>query len=97
MDTDEDLPLDASRELDDYDDDKADDPERIARDTKPPLDSTTPEDMRPSNISTHGTGSLGVPTGSGATGAYSSGDYDGTTASDTTAAGGDAPSKIGSA
>ena len=78
-------------ELDDYDDDKADDPERIARDTRLPPDSTTPDDLLPGNLTTHPGGSLGVPTGSGATGAYSSGESEDSPGSDTTSAGGDTP------
>ena len=46
-------------ELDDYDDDKADDPERIARDTQLPPDSTTPDDLLPGSLTTHPGGSLG--------------------------------------
>ena len=90
----DDLVIDESKELDDYDDDKADDPARIARDTIPPLDSTMP-DSRPSGGSgnvTGDAGSVGVAMGSGATGAYSSGaDPEGVLSSETTDAGGDIP------
>lgn len=91
---DDDLVIDESKELDDYDDDKATDPARIARDTKPPLDSTT-VDSTPSGGSgniTGDAGSMGVAMGSGATGAYSSGaDPEGVLSTETTDAGGDAP------
>ena len=88
----DDLVIDESKELDDYDDDKANDPARIARDTKPPLDSWT-VDSKPSGGSgniTGDAGSMGVALGSGATGAYSSGDTGDALGSETTSAGGDA-------
>ncbi len=83
------LVIDPSRELDDYDDDVANDPARIARDSVPPLDSTT-IDSRPSGGSgniTGDAGSIGVAMGSGATGAYSSSETGDALGSETTDAG----------